>query len=113
MMAPWTSYLCAGLAGFFAGMTVVGLGLLVWEFRPTGPKPSRDLPPRLDPLVPSFSDPAEYDPVRILGVEPPRKPPYDWALEEDSPEEAERKIRENHPTRLVDIPEMTDGSLYE
>ena len=78
MVASWTSYLCAGLAGFFAGVARVTLGLQILDFWLSSPRSKRNSPPPEDPLTP-FSDPADYDPIRILGVD---QEPYDWAEEE-------------------------------
>jgi len=105
MMASWTSYLCAGLAGFFAGVALVTLCLLVLDFWLSSPRSKRNDRPEA-PLTP-FSDPVDYDPIRLLGVD---HSPYDWAQEGPEPE---RDSRGRHPTRLVDMPEMTDGSFSD
>jgi hypothetical protein len=106
MMASWTAYLCAGLAGFFAGVALAALGLLILDFWLSSPRSRRNPPSPEEPLTP-FSDPVDYDPIRILGVD---HSPYDWAQEEHQPERASRG---RHPTRLVDMPEMTDGSFSD
>ena len=107
MMASWIAYLCAGLAGFFAGVALVTLGLLVLDFWLSNPRSRRNSPPPLDSTAPPFSDPADRDPIRIDGLSP-RSKPYDWAQEEPEPEQ---ESRGHHPTRLVDMPELTDEVL--